>query len=237
MAGLVFAAFIPAAEKAGDLNGTWTLNPTRSDSGGQTPRTSRVGGIPGLGGGFPGGIGFPGGGVGFPGGVVLPGGGYPGTGGYPGGRRAGGYPNGGGGDDGGGGTGNGMPGGQMQNLALEIVQNNDEVKTTRIFTVNGEDRTIAQRFTLDGSENTNPASNGQGEFVSTSIWKNGKLINSGSQTSDAQDYKTAVTEEYSISKDGKTLTIKTTRTASRGEISSKQVFNKRNTEFSSQNSE
>jgi hypothetical protein len=232
MAGLIFAAFIPAAEKTGDLNGTWTLDPIRSDLGGQTRRTSRVGGIPGLGGGFPGGIGFPGGG-----GVGLPGGGYPNPGGYPGGRRAGGYPNGGGGDDGGEFPGDGTPGGQIRNLTLEIVQKNDGVQTTRTFTVNGEDQTIAQRFTLDGSENTNPASNGRGEFVSTSTWKNGKLINSGSQTSDAQDYKTAVMEEYSVSKDGKTLTIKTTKTTSRGEMSSKQVFNKQNTEFRSQSSE
>jgi hypothetical protein len=111
------------------------------------------------------------------------------------------------------------------------------VQTTRTFAVNGEGQTIAQRFTLDGSENTNPASNGRGEFVSTSTLKNGKLINSGSQTSDAQDYKTAVTEEYSVSKDGKTLTIKTTRTTSRGQMSSKLVFNKQNAEFRSQSSE
>ena len=181
MAGLIFAVFIPAAEKTVDLNGTWTLDPARSDLGGQTRRTSRAGGIPGLGGGFPGGIGFPGGGIGFPGGVGLPGGGYPNPGGYPGGRSAGGYPNGGGGDDGGELPGDGTPGGQIRNLALEIVQKDDEVQTTRTFAVNGEGQTIAQRFTLDGSENTNPASNGRGEFVSTSTWKNGKLINSGSQ--------------------------------------------------------
>ena len=124
-----------------------------------------------------------------------------------------------------------MPGGQIQNLALEVIQKDNEVQTTRTFTLNGEERNIAQKFTLDGHENTNPASNGRGEFVSTSAWKNGKLINSGSQTSDAQDYNAAVTEEYSVSKDGKTLTIKTTRITSRGEINSKQVFNKQeNTE-------
>ena len=100
-------------------------------------------------------------------------------------------------------------------------------KPHRTFTLNGEDQNITQKFTLDGKENTNPASNGRGEFVSRSAWKNGKLINSWSQTPDAQSYNTAMTEEYSVSRDGKTLTIKTTRTTSRGEVSSKQVFNKK----------
>ena len=71
--GLIFAAIIPAAEKTANLNGTWTLNPARSDSGGQNRRPSRVGGIPGLGGGFPGGISISRRGVGYPGGVCTPG--------------------------------------------------------------------------------------------------------------------------------------------------------------------
>ena len=97
LAGLVFAVSMPAAEKPGNLSGTWVFDPVHSDSGGQARRSnSRVGGIPGLGGSLPG-IGFPGGG--------YPGGGYPG-GGYPGG----GYP--GGGYPGGGYPGGGYPGGE-----------------------------------------------------------------------------------------------------------------------------
>jgi len=49
-----------------------------------------------------------------------------------------------------------------------------------------------------------------------------------------QDYEMTVKEEYSLSKDGKTLTIKTTRNTPRGEMSSKQVFNRKETsEFTS----
>jgi len=230
-AGLIFVVFIPAMESAADLSGTWVLDPARSDLGGQTGRSGRVANIPGTVGGYPG-VGFPGstgypGGIGFPGGGIgFPGGGYPGTG-YPGGRRAGGYP--GSGGDGGA----GMPQEQMEDLRLQVVQNDTEVETTRTFTVNGEDRTVKQKFALDGSENDNPAANGRGQFVSRSTWKNNRLVNSGTQTSSArgEDYETQaqVKEEYSLSKDRKTLTIKTTSMTSRGEMISRQVFNRQET--------
>ena len=235
LAGMILAAFVPAAEKTENLSGSWLLDSALSDTGGQARRSSRIGGfgIPGIGypgGGYPGGSypggGYPGGGYpggGYPGGG-YPGGGYPG-GGYPGGSRrtGGGYPGSGGGDDGG-----EYPRGQMQNLTLEIVQTDNDVQTTRKFTTNGEDQTITQKFLLDGSQTTNPASNGRGEFVSRSTWKNGKLVNSGTQDSSAQgqSYSSTVKEEYSLSKDGKLLTIKTTRITARGTENSKQVFNR-----------
>jgi hypothetical protein len=212
LAGMIFAVSMPAVEKTVNLTGTWILDPARSDSSGQARRnSSRIGGFPGLGGGFPG-IGFPGGG-------------YPG-GGYPGGR---------GGDDGEG-TGGEFPRGQMQDLKLEVVQTENDVQTTRKFTIDGEDQTIAQKFLLDGSETTNPGSNGHGEFVSRSTWKKGKLVNWGTQNSSArgQSYSSSVKEEYSMSKDRKVLTIKTTRTTPRGRATSfNQVFNRQESSESS----
>jgi hypothetical protein len=225
-AGLIFAAFMPAVEKQGNLTGTWIFDPAHGDSSGQARRSSRrLGDI--FGGGYPG-IGFPGGGYpgGYPGGG-YPGGGYPG-GGYPGGGYPGGGRRAGGGDDGGE-TGGEFPRGQMQDLRLEIVQTENDVQTTRRFAVDGEDQTITQKFLLDGSESRNPGSNGRGEFVSRSTWKNGKLVNTGTQNSSTrgQSYSSTVKEEYSLSKDGKVLTIKTTRMNPRGgETSFKQVFNK-----------
>jgi hypothetical protein len=227
LAGLIFAVSAPAAEKAANLTGTWILDPVHSDSSGQARRGSnRIGGFPGLGGGLPG-IGFPGGG--YPGGR-YPGGGYPG-GGYPGG----GYPGTRGGDNGEG-TGGEYPRGQMQDLKLEIIQTENEARITRKFTIDGEDQTITQEFLLDGSETRNPGSNGRGEFVSRSTWKNGKLVNSGTQDSSTrgQSYSSSVKEEYSLSKDGKVLTIKTTRTTARGgETTFKQVFNRQESSESS----
>jgi hypothetical protein len=220
--GLMFATLAPAVEKKDNLNGTWILDLSRSDSGRETPRTGRVGGVPGTGSSYPGGIGLPG--------IIggLPGGGYPGIG-FPGSRPSGGgYPGGRTGRDGddGAGGGEGVPGERMQNMTLQIVQDDQEVQTTRKLTADGEDQAITQKFTLDGSENTNPASNGRGAYVSRSSWKNNKLVNSGSQTSDrrGESYSIDVREEYSISKDGKTLTIRTTRTSPRGEVTSRQVF-------------
>ncbi len=240
LAGLVFAVFMPAAEKTSTLNGTWIFDPAHSDLPGQTPRSSRrVGGFPGLGGVLPG-IGYPGGGYpggGYPGGGYpggrYPGGGYPG-GGYPGGGypgSGGGYPGTGGGDDGQT-TGGEFPREQMQDLRLEIVQTDKDVQTTRKYTVNDEGRTITQKFLLDGTESKNPGSNGRGEFVSTSTWKNGKLVNSGTENSSVrgQDYSTSVKEEFSLSKDGKVLTLKSTRTTPRGRVTTiKQVFNRQET--------
>ena len=227
-AGLISAVFIPAMETGANLSGNWVLDPARSDSSSPTRRSGRVGNYPGT--GYPGSTGYPGG-ITLPGGIRLPGGVSPGIG-YPGSGPAGRYPGGRTGDDGGG-TGDGMPQEQLQDLRLQIIQNDTEVQTTRTFTVNGRDRTVDQRFTLDSSENTNPASNGRGEFVSRSTWKNNTLVNSGTQTSSTrgQDYETQaqVKEEYSLSKDRKMLTIRTTSTTSRGETSSKQVFNRRGT--------
>jgi hypothetical protein len=67
-----------------------------------------------------------------------------------------------------------------------------------------------------------------GEFVSRTNWKNGKLIISGTQTitQGGQSIEISVTEEYSISKDGKKLTIKTTSITGEGITTLKQAFNK-----------
>ncbi len=213
LAGLIFAVSVPAVENKTDLNGTWVLDPARSDS--QVRRSGRIGDIPGLGGGYPGTIGLPG--------IIgLPGSTYPGTG-YPSGRRAGRYPG-----DPGDEPDERMPREAIKDLSLEIVQKEDFVQTARKFSINGEERTISQKFSLDGSEDTNPASNGRGEFISRSTWKNGKLINSGTQSSreTARDSEMSVKEEYSLSKDGRTLMIKTATTGPRGETILKQVFNK-----------
>jgi hypothetical protein len=210
VAALSLATFSAAVQKTIDLNGTWVLDPSRSDSG-RMRQGNRIGDFPG------------GGGLGLPGGVGFPGGSYPGIG-YPGNRRGGGYP--GGGDDGDGGE--GMPRAQMQNLTLQIVQTDKEVQTTRKFAIDGEERTISQTFALDGSQSNNPASNGRGEFVSKSTLKKDKFVNLGTQIMKRgeRSFDVTVEEEYSLSRDGKTLTIKTKRITQRGNLSTKQVFNK-----------
>jgi hypothetical protein len=124
-----------------------------------------------------------------------------------------------------------LPEARMQNLTLQIVQTDGELQTLRQFTIDGEKQAVAQKFLLDGGQCINVASNGQGEFVSRTTWKNDKLIHSGTQTISTgwevgQGAEISVKEEYSISKDGEKLTIKTSSVTPRGVTNLKQVFHK-----------
>jgi hypothetical protein len=119
-----------------------------------------------------------------------------------------------------------LPEARIQNLTLLIAQTDVEVKATRQFIIDGKSQTVVQKFLLDGSQCFNVASNGQSEFVSRTDLKNGKLIHSGSQTMtmNEQRIEISVEEAYSISKDGKKLTIKTSSVTPRGVVRLEQVF-------------
>jgi hypothetical protein len=114
----------------------------------------------------------------------------------------------------------------VANLILRIVQTGDKIQTVRQFKVGGKEQSFAQEFLLNGSQSINLASDGRGEFVSRSTWEKEKLIHSGIQTitRGAQRAQVYVKEEYSISKNGKKLTIKTMSTMPQGIVKLKQVF-------------
>jgi hypothetical protein len=113
---------------------------------------------------------------------------------------------------------------RIQNL--QILQTESEIQAIRRFLDNGQERTILQKFKLDGSQCLNLSSDGRGEFASRSSFKNNKLIHSGSQTlfQREQRVESYVVEEYSLSKNGKKLTIKTSATGSEGVAKIKQVY-------------
>ncbi len=113
-------------------------------------------------------------------------------------------------------------------FTLSILQTNGELQTIRQYPMEGQTREVIQKFALDGSQCLNIASDGLGEFVSRTNWKNDKLVNSGTQTitNGGQRIEISVAEEYSISKDRKKLTIKTTSITAEGITNLKQVFNK-----------
>ena len=115
-----------------------------------------------------------------------------------------------------------------ETVRLSILQTEGEVQIVRQFARAGQAQAVTQKFALDGSQCLNVASDGLGEFVSRTNWKKDKLINSGTQTitEGSRRIEISVTEEYSISKDGKKLTIKTTSINSEGITTLKQVFNK-----------
>ncbi|HYK88239.1 MAG TPA: hypothetical protein VE398_05690 [Acidobacteriota bacterium] len=120
----------------------------------------------------------------------------------------------------------GRGGGQAMDMevTLTIKQdgNNFEVATQR-----GE-RNSEAKYTLDGKENKN--STGRGETISKSRVEGDKLLIEGVRKMTRQSGETMemkFSEEYSLSADGKVLTVKSTATTPQGERTSKQVYNKK----------
>lgn len=120
------------------------------------------------------------------------------------------------------------PGERVEKAVLLINQIDNELQITRQITIGGKAQTVIQRFMLDGSQCLNVASDGRGEFVSRSDWKNGSLINTGTQTRTDRGQRTEISilEEYSISKDRTKLTVKTKSVTPRGVTTQNQVFRK-----------
>jgi hypothetical protein len=202
MLGLCLGPFTWAAQKVQkkvNFSGTWILDTSKSSQ----KATMQGGGGMGRGGSFPGG-------------------GYPRGGRTGGGRTGGGRP-------GGGGEGN-IPGMTAQTTysILVIEHTTDALKVTN-KTSNAEGgEQLTQVFKLDGGESVNPGFLAGGEVRSRTSWDKDKLVTLGTQRapgasgSGGQDI--VIKQEFSLSKDGKTLTVKTTETAARGQINSKEVY-------------
>jgi len=122
------------------------------------------------------------------------------------------------------------PSARISNLTLRIVQTDNEVQIKRQFTLDGKASEVLQKFTLDGSQCINLSSDGTSEFVSRSSLKNANLVHTGIQTVRAQlsSVEAKVMEEYSMSKNGKKLTIKTTSIMPQGSVKIKQEFARQN---------
>jgi len=133
------------------------------------------------------------------------------------------------------GRGGGRPGGggggapADMEVTLQMTQTDNELTVVRKVTAGGQERPpVEQKFTLDGKENTNPSGMRGGEMTSKSKWDKDKLIISGTSKVNTQqgEFEIQSTEEYSLSADGKVLTVSTTRSTPMGEQTSKQVYNK-----------
>ena len=223
---LLIAMTAWAGDQPTNFGGTWILDKSERT---MSPMAGGGGGYPGGGAG-----GSPGGGGGYPGGGV-PGGGA--GGGFPGGG-GGGYPRGGGGGfPGGGGRRAGTGGGSTPDagaypeegdLALTISQSPAELKMERRRGGDSKEEPITQVFTLDGKENTNPDDRGRSEFTSTAKWNKKSIVIEGTQPASVggRELQMKFKEELSLSKDGQTLTIKTSRMTPRGTLTIKQTFKK-----------
>ncbi len=149
-------------------------------------------------------------------------------GGTGGGRYPGGAGTGGGGRRGGGGA-ESTQAGRLARTDIVIQQSETDLKVT--YGSEGKAQDFVQVFKLDGSESDNPAQPGGGEFKSRASWNKDKLVILGTQQpTGSNDYArndVVVKHELSLSKDGKTLTLKTSRSSARGEVTTTETFNRR----------
>jgi len=215
---LLFGVLAWAVEKGTkkvNFGGTWVLAKSKVE---QSAGGSGLGGV-GMGGGggrSRGGGGYPGGGGGRSGG----GGRYPGGGNPGGGRRGGGR----GGED---------PAESNRQIGSATVINQTETELTltqKVSDPEGKEREFVQVFKLDGSESANRPLRGGGEFKSRTSWDKEKLVTLGVQQPEGADGAVGrdivIKLELSLSKDGKTLTMKTKRSTPRGELSTIETFTK-----------
>jgi len=114
------------------------------------------------------------------------------------------------------------------NITLVIKQTPADVAITRTMHMGGNNRTSDQKFTLDGKVSTNPSSMGRGEFTGKANINSGQLVIEGTQkiSTPNGDFEIGVKDEYSLSEDGKVLTLHSTRSTPMGDRTSKQVYNK-----------
>jgi hypothetical protein len=113
---------------------------------------------------------------------------------------------------------------------LVVTQTPDELTVERGFPASG-DQGAGQRqtFRLDGAETTNQAVGGRTELKTKASWKGDTLQIRGTEKMSSQRGEISLNfnEVWSLSADGKVLTIKTTRTTARDvDITIKQVYNK-----------
>jgi hypothetical protein len=129
-----------------------------------------------------------------------------------------------GGGGGGGGRGPGPGGGGRMGggtpSKLVIKQTATELTVERTLP-NGAETAV---YKLDGSESTNKA--GMGEARTKASWEGANLVLTGKQaiSTPQGDFEIDIKDVYSVS--GTVLTITTSRTTPRGEMTRKLVFNK-----------
>lgn len=120
----------------------------------------------------------------------------------------------------------GMGPGFNGDMTLNIQQTSDTLVVTRQMGSSNQERTFTEKFALDGSQSTNTGPMGRGQVTSTASW-NGSMLTiqrTEKMSSPNGDMEMHSQDEYSLSADDQTLTIKTTRSTPRGEMSAKQVF-------------
>lgn len=127
-----------------------------------------------------------------------------------------------------GGPGGGMGGGGMgggMNMANAIITISQAGGKLTIETKMGE-TTRSSVYNLDGSESVNTT--GRGESKSKATWDGANLVITTESTFNGPNGAMTTTskEVRSLSADGKTMTVTTTRTTPNGEMTTKRVYDK-----------
>jgi hypothetical protein len=132
-----------------------------------------------------------------------------------------------------GGGGRGMSGGRGPQMPvasppLMIRQSESLVEIARITKVSDKEVPVVDKFKIDGSEDVSmvqvPNSPDPVKVTTRATLKKGKFV--VLMTSFIPRGKSEMKKEYSLSKDGKTLTLNTTNTTLKGNLIQKQVYHK-----------
>jgi len=125
-------------------------------------------------------------------------------------------------------SGGGGPRGDL-NLTLVIRQSGNDLQIIRKISMGADERPpVEQKFTLDGKECTNPLGGRGGTLTAKAKWNQDTLVIEGTQKMSTPngDFDIDIKNEYSLSADGKTLTLVSTRSTPQGDTTTKQIFNK-----------
>ncbi len=134
---------------------------------------------------------------------------------------------------GGPGGGGGAPGGPPPDVDITLVikQSATDITIQRTIAFGGrEPRETESKYSLEGKESTVAGMMGRGEMKAMAKMQGDKLVidSKGSfQTPNGDTREVSTHDEYTLSADGKTLTITSTRPTPQGDRTSKQVFNKK----------
>lgn len=114
------------------------------------------------------------------------------------------------------------------NLMLEVSQSADELVITRKLDGGKRKRDREVRLKLDGTETTNTAMRGRGEVKSKARLEGDRLVveNTRPAPSRRGDTQIQEKEEWSLSSDGRSLTITRTIPSRRGDRLHTQVYTK-----------
>ncbi len=129
-----------------------------------------------------------------------------------------------GGGGGRGGQRGGSRGGFGASATIVITQSETELSMEQ--QAGGQSRTVVYR--LDGSESTSVA--GRGEMTTTSRWDDAALVTEGTNvvSTPRGELTLDIHERRTLSPDGQTMTVESTRTTPRGELNATVVYRKSN---------